>query len=88
LLSAPGQVEVLRKVLGRPIEIVDVPLDVAKEQMIAAGQDPEFAEVAMHGQRFIAGGGNARLTADVATVLGRTARTYATWADDHRAAFA
>jgi uncharacterized protein YbjT (DUF2867 family) len=88
LLSAPDQVEVLRKVLGRPIEIVDVPLDVAKEQMIAAGQDPEFAEVAMHGQRFIAEGGNARLTADVATVLGRTARTYATWADDHRAAFA
>ena len=87
LLSTPDQVEILRKVLGRPIEIVDVPLDVAKKQMIAAGRDPEFAEGAMRGQRFIAEGGNARLTADVAKVLGRTARTYATWADDHRAAF-
>jgi uncharacterized protein YbjT (DUF2867 family) len=88
LLSTPDQVEVLRKVFGRPIEIVDVPLDLAKERMIAAGQDPEYAEGAMRGQRFIAEGGNARLTPDVATVLGRTARTYATWADDHRAAFA
>jgi len=87
LLSTPDQVEILRKVLDRPIEIVDVPLDVAKEQMIAAGRDPEFAEDAMRGQRFIAEGGNARLTADVAAVLGRTARTYASWADDHRAAF-
>lgn len=87
LLSTPDQVEILRKVLGRPIEIVDVPLDVAREQMIASGQDPEFAEGAMDGQRSIAEGRNARLTADVATVLGRTPRTYATWADDHRAAF-
>lgn len=87
LLSAPDQVEILRKVLGRPIGIVDVPLSVAKEQMIAAGQDPEFAEGAMAGQRFIAEGGNARLTGDVATVLGRAARSYATWAGDHRAAF-
>jgi hypothetical protein len=56
--------------------------------MIAAGRDPEFAEGAMRGQRFIAEGGNARLTADVAAILGRPARTYATWARDHRAAFA
>lgn len=87
LLSTPDQVEILRKVLGRPIEIVDVPLEVAREQMIAAGRDPEFADGAMRGRRFIAEGGNARLTDDVATLLGRTARTYATWAADHRAAF-
>lgn len=88
LLSTPDQVAILRKLFGRPIEIVDVPLDVAKQQMIAAGRDPEFAEGAIRGQRIIVEGGNARLTNDVATVLGRTGRTYATWADDHRAAFA
>ncbi|WP_406153679.1 NAD(P)H-binding protein [Streptomyces sp. NBC_01023] len=87
LLSLPDQVSVLRKVLGRPIGIVDVPLDVAKQQMIDAGRDPEFAEAALHGRRFIAEGGNARLTGDVPAVLGRAARTYATWADDHRDAF-
>lgn len=54
LLATPDQVEILRKVLGLPIEIVDVPLDVASEQMIAAGRTPEFVEGAMRGQRFIA----------------------------------
>ncbi|GAA2168167.1 NAD(P)H-binding protein [Actinomadura napierensis] len=88
LLSAPDQTEILGKVLGRPVEIVDVPLEVAKQQMIAAGRDPEFAEGAMRGQRFIAQGGNARLTDDVAAVLGRAPRTYQSWAADHRAAFA
>jgi uncharacterized protein YbjT (DUF2867 family) len=87
LLGTPDQVEILRKVLGRPIEVLDVPLDVASAQMIAAGRDPEFVEGAMRGQRFIAEGGNARLTDDVASVLGRAARSYADWAQDHRAAF-
>ncbi|MEU3528115.1 NAD(P)H-binding protein [Streptomyces sp. NPDC038707] len=87
LLSAHEQAEILRKVLGRPVEIVDVPLEAAKQRMIAAGRDPESAEDALRGQRFIAEGGNARLTDDVATVLHRGARTYATWAADHRAAF-
>ncbi|GAB1331878.1 hypothetical protein ACE1SV_62170 [Streptomyces sennicomposti] len=87
LLSTPDQVEILRKVLGRPVECVDVPLEVVQEQMIAAGRDPEFAQGAIRGQRFIAEGGNARLTDDVAAVLGRRARTYAVWAADHRAAF-
>jgi uncharacterized protein YbjT (DUF2867 family) len=88
LLSVPDQVEILRKVLGRPIDLVDVPLDTAQQQLIAAGHDPEFAEAAMHGQRFITNGGNARLTPDVPAVLDRPARTYATWAHDHRTAFA
>ena len=87
LLSAPDQVEILRTVLGRPIDLVDVPLDVARQQMIDSGADPEFAEVAMRGQRTIAEGGNARLTDDVAAVLARPPRTYATWADANRAAF-
>lgn len=87
LLSAPDQVSILRTVLGRPIGIVDVPLEAAREQMIAAGRDSEVTDVAMRGQQVIAEGRNALLTDDVASVLRRTARTYATWANDHRAAF-
>ncbi len=87
LLSTPDQVRILRKVLDRPIEVVDVPLEVAAERMVAAGRAPEFVEGAMRGQRFIAEGGNARLSDDVASVLGRPARTYAQWAHEHRAAF-
>ena len=74
LPSTPDQVGILRKVLGYAIALVDVPLDVAREQMIAPGGDPDLAEGAVCGRRFIGPRGNARLTAGVATVLGRTAR--------------
>lgn len=87
MLSTPDQVEILRKVLGRPVECVDVPLEVAQGQMIVADRDPEFARGAIRGRRFIAEGGNARLTGDGTAVLGRGTRTSATWAADHRAAF-
>lgn len=87
LLSVPEQAAVLGKLLGRTVETVDVPLDAARRQMLAAGLDPQFVEVAMHGQRLIMEGGNARLTDDVATVLGRPAHTYAEWAERHRSAF-
>ncbi|NUP51975.1 MAG: NAD(P)H-binding protein [Catenulispora sp.] len=87
LLSAPDQVDILRKVLGRTIDIIDVPLDVARQQMLSAGRDPDFVETALRGQQLIARGGNARQTDDVQTVLGRPARTYAAWAEDHRQVF-
>lgn len=87
LLTTAAQVDVLRKVLGRPIEIVDSDPAAAAEQMIAAGADPAFAEGAMRGQQYIAAGGNARLTEDVTEVLARSPRTYTTWATDHRASF-
>lgn len=87
LLSVPDQVEVLSGVLGRRVDVLDVPLHEARDAMIAAGASPEFAEAAMAGQRYVAEGRNARRTDDVATLLGRPPRTYATWAADHREAF-
>lgn len=87
LLSAPDQVAVLGAVLGRSIDVVDVPPDQARDAMVAGGMDLEFAEGAADGQRYIAEGRNARLTHDVPAVLGRPAGTYADWAADHRAAF-
>jgi uncharacterized protein YbjT (DUF2867 family) len=88
LLSVPAQVVRLEQVLGRTIGTVDVPLDIAREQMLAGGQDPEFVEVAMAARKLIANGGNARLTDDVEHVLRRPPRTFATWAQDHSNAFA
>ena len=40
-------------------------IDACREQMLAAGIDPAFAEVAVNGSRRIAQGGNARLTDEV-----------------------
>ncbi|MFF0866858.1 hypothetical protein ACFYUV_34215 [Nonomuraea sp. NPDC003560] len=42
-----------------------------------------FAGVAVDGSRLVARDGNARLIPDVERVLGRSPRTFRTWAADH-----
>ncbi|WP_433286843.1 NAD(P)H-binding protein [Pseudonocardia sp. CA-142604] len=87
LLSAPEMVAQLSEEIGRPLRAVDVPLDVARQQMLAAGFAPAVVDVAVRGYRFVRDGGNAVLTHDVHDILGRPARTFRTWAREHRDAF-
>ncbi|MEV0619451.1 NAD(P)H-binding protein [Nonomuraea sp. NPDC050404] len=88
LISVPGMAGVLGEVLGgRRVETVDVPLEVYRERLVAAGVDPVFADVAVDGAELVARDGNARLTGEVELVLGRPPRTFAAWAYDHRDAF-
>ncbi|MCE6997990.1 NAD(P)H-binding protein [Saccharothrix sp. S26] len=70
LLNVSEQVAVLSDVLGRELSTVDVPLDVLP---------PEYAE----GVRAVRSGGGSLLSDDVARVLGRPARDYATWAREN-----
>ncbi|WP_158849780.1 NAD(P)H-binding protein [Saccharothrix deserti] len=70
LLSAPEQVAVLSDILGRTLSTVDVPLDALPEA---------YAE----GVRAVRSGDGSILSDDVAEVLGRPARTFATWAREH-----
>ncbi|MEU4548472.1 SDR family oxidoreductase [Nonomuraea dietziae] len=88
VISVPGQAEALGEVLGRDVETVPVPLEAAKEGMLASGMDPLIVEVFMTGSAFIAGGGAAVLSGDVEAVLGRAPRSFADWARDHKDAFA
>ncbi|WP_167471375.1 NAD(P)H-binding protein [Nocardia arthritidis] len=78
---------ILSTVLHRTIEVVDIPLEVARKNYIAAGASPEFADIAMAGQAFVRDNGNAVVTSDIERVLGRPPHTYAQWAADHVAAF-
>ncbi|MFI6181368.1 NAD(P)H-binding protein [Nonomuraea sp. NPDC051191] len=87
LLGVRDMAKALGETLGRAVETVDLPLEVYRTQLIAAGVDPEFADVAVDGSRLVARDGNARLTRDVELVLGRGPRTFLTWAADHSAAF-
>ncbi|XVS63532.1 NAD(P)H-binding protein [Actinosynnema sp. CA-299493] len=70
LLSVPDQVAVLSDVLDRPLSTVDLPLTALP---------PEYAE----GLRAVLGGEGSFLSGDVAEVLGRPARDYATWAREN-----
>ncbi|MFE9745287.1 NAD(P)H-binding protein [Saccharothrix saharensis] len=67
LLNVPEQVAVLGDVLGRELSTVDVPLE---------SLPPEYAD----GVRAVRSGDGSLLSNDVADVLGRPARSYATWA--------
>jgi uncharacterized protein YbjT (DUF2867 family) len=70
LLGIPDQAAVLSEVLGRTLSTVDVPLDVLPEA---------YAE----GLRNIRPEDVSILSDDIAEILGRPARTYATWARDN-----
>ncbi len=87
LVSVPDQVAQLSEVLGRPVSTVDIPLEAAREQMLAGGLDPSVVDVAVRESELVRDGGNAVVTDDVHRVLGRPARPFRTWALDHRGAF-
>ncbi|MFB9905525.1 NAD(P)H-binding protein [Allokutzneria oryzae] len=87
LINVPSQVAALAEALEQPLSTVDVPLEAAKEQMLAAGVDPSVVEVAVRGYQLVSEGGNAVVTDHVEHVLGRPARAFRTWAREHRAAF-
>ncbi|MBV8274482.1 MAG: NmrA family NAD(P)-binding protein, partial [Verrucomicrobia bacterium] len=86
-LSTPEQVEIISKVIGKPIECVDIPVDVAAERMIASGV-PEalvksladlWAEIRKEGSTF--------QTNEVERLTGQPAQTFETWCREHRSAF-
>ncbi|MEV6155073.1 NAD(P)H-binding protein [Nonomuraea sp. NPDC052129] len=87
LLSVPAQVAILAKVLARPLETVEIPIEAAKEQMLASGADPSLVTVAATGWTMLKEVGWPQLSDDVQSVLGRPATSYESWVQDHRAAF-
>lgn len=88
LLSVPAQAEILGEVLARTVATEDVPPETQRARLLAAGRDPAFAEVAVDGAAFVRRGGAAVLTRHVQTLTGHPARTFASWAEAHREAFA
>jgi uncharacterized protein YbjT (DUF2867 family) len=88
LLSVPDQVAQLAEVLGRSLTVIDVPPEVAAEQLRAAGLDEAVVSVALRGAELIRSGAEKTLTNDVERVIGRPAGTYRAWLETHRATFA
>jgi uncharacterized protein YbjT (DUF2867 family) len=87
LLSVPQQSAILEAALDRSVTTVDLPLDVAREQMLQHGTDPAAVDAAITGMAWARAGHNAILTQDVPLVLGRPATAFATWVRDHQDAF-
>jgi uncharacterized protein YbjT (DUF2867 family) len=85
-LTHEEQVEVIGKVLGRPLRFQEVPPEAAAAGMIARGIPEPFVTALM--ARYARGAGHpAPVTTEVAQILARPARTFADWVGDHTHAF-
>ncbi|GHE63988.1 SDR family oxidoreductase [Streptomyces capitiformicae] len=87
-IGTGDQAAVLASVLGRPVRTVDLSPDGTREFLTAAGLGDVYVEGVGAGTAYVREGGGAQVAEDVPEVLGRRARTYRTWAEDHRAVFA
>jgi len=85
-MTAREQVETIGRALGRPLELVDVPRDAARAQMVERGMSEALADAVLEltGQD---GGDREPVSRTVEEVTGRPARTFETWVRDHLDAF-
>jgi uncharacterized protein YbjT (DUF2867 family) len=87
LLSTHGQVRILSKAIGSPIECLDIPTEAAAERMKASG----LPEILIQGLRDFwirTRNGEASFYAnEVERLTGRPAQTFETWCYEHRSAF-
>ena len=87
VLSSRERVRRLGEMLGKTLECVDVPQEVALETMIAAGQPPVIASARLDMIEVKSKGLGACASDTVAVVTGRPARTFDDWAARNLAAF-
>ena len=86
-LTPPEQVAILGRVLGRALSYVEAdPADVM-QQMTSYGMPADLARAVVELLRASQEPFNSEPTPDTTAVTGRPARSFADWADAHRAAF-
>lgn len=80
------QVRIIGEVTGREVRWEEVPVEKAREQLTAAWGSAEFADARLRAwASFVET--PERVTDTVRRLLGRPARTFRTWAEDHAGDF-
>ncbi|MEO3826148.1 hypothetical protein [Actinomadura sp. B10D3] len=80
------QVRVIGEVIGRDVRWEDLPPDIAREELTAAWGDAAFVQSRLKAwERFAEE--PERVTDTVPRLLGRPARTFRQWAEDHASDF-
>jgi uncharacterized protein YbjT (DUF2867 family) len=74
------------EVIGREVRWEELPLDAAREQLTAAWGNAEFVEARLNAWRSFVDSPE-RVTDTVERLLGRPARTFRAWAEEHAADF-
>jgi uncharacterized protein YbjT (DUF2867 family) len=88
LLDIPEEVNILSKVLGKPIRSVDVPIEVAVQGMIRAGIPEKIAVTVGQSFELLRRGEEAVIKDTVETVTGNRPMKFETWARKHASRFA
>jgi uncharacterized protein YbjT (DUF2867 family) len=87
LLNDREQVEILSSVLGKPIQCVDIPVQVAVENMVRNGVPEKFAAAAAQQLKRIRESGSAEIRNEVEKITGETPQTFKEWCLNHRREF-
>jgi uncharacterized protein YbjT (DUF2867 family) len=87
LLSVPEQVEILAKVLGRPIRCVDIPVETAVQNLIRAGIPAPLAAAVGESYEAVRNGRIVGMKDTVERLTGHTPMTFEAWARTHASRF-
>lgn len=86
-LSVEEQVARISKTIGKPIQAIDTPEAAARSGMLAQGMPHPLVEAVLELMALTRGGHGGATTTTVEEVLGRKARTFDAWLQDHVDAF-
>jgi uncharacterized protein YbjT (DUF2867 family) len=87
LLSVPEQVEILAKVLGRPIRCIDITVETAIGNMTRTGVPAPIARAVGESYRSVRDGRIFGVTDTVEKVTGTQPLTFESWARKHASRF-
>ncbi len=87
LLCVGEMVQIISRVLGKPIKYVDIPPFAAKLWMLQSGMDKSLVGALVEMMVALRKNQGAQLTDTVQQVTGRPARTFEAWCSEHIAAF-
>jgi uncharacterized protein YbjT (DUF2867 family) len=87
LLSTNDQVHILSKVIGLPIECIDIPIEVAAEGMKASRLPEILIEGLVDRWTRTRNGESTFYANEVERLTGRPAQTFEAWCYEHRSAF-
>ena len=86
-MDAAGYAAVLTRVLGKPVNFVDVPPEAARQGMLDAGMPAAYVDALSNLLAAMKAGAADAVTSTVRQVLGRDPGTFEARATRHAAAF-
>ncbi|MEV1171482.1 NAD(P)H-binding protein [Nonomuraea sp. NPDC049784] len=85
VVSRAQQVRAIGEAVGRPLRFEEVPVEIAREQMLADGRPPALVEALLASAETRPHSG--LITSAVEEITGTPARTFRQWAADHAGDF-